>query len=239
MNKKLVLVAIIVMVLFVFLFRICTIRKVEKIHSAAQMEFNLDSDSYSKRILPDYAKLFRSDEELVINRTDESKRRNPISEYFYKNKFYVQVYKIGTLVDAPIDKIINDDFVSTEVLFNTDYIQFENDIPFMINYKLEAKPPNISFIYFTLFGENTKVLKKNQNIAYYYSNFENFSISYNQKESKDIYGSMKESFKNKKIPTEIMFIEQDKNLYYIVLAARDSNIDLDPNLLYNLVNTES
>lgn len=235
MKKKTALVVILILILFILLFRKFTLRKTVEINKIAQNEFDLDSNTYSKRVPPEYVKLLSNNGQFAIDRTDESKRRNPISEYFYKGKFYLQIYKIDTLGDLSIDKIIKEKFESTKASFNTDYIQFENNTPFVISYKLENKPKNISEVYFTLFGSDTKVLRKDQNMAYYYSKFENFSIRYHQVGQKDIYGNMKDNFQGKHISCEIMFLKENKNLFYILLSALDDKTNLDMNMLYNLV----
>lgn len=210
-------------------------QKVMRINDVGESQFAIDSATYSKTAPPDYVNLLNTNDQLKIDRTDQSKRRNPIVEYFYKNKFYLQVYKIDTLGNVPIDRILKENFISTEVSFNANYIQFENNIPFMINYKLEAKPRNISNIYFTIFGSGTRIIKKNANMAYYYSRFENFSISYNKAGSKDIYGNLKDDFEGKAIPCELMFLKQNGNLYYILLAATDDKLNLDADILNNLI----
>jgi hypothetical protein len=233
--KKQIIVVLLISVLAVLFVRACIMQKVTRINDAGENQFAIDSDTYSRTAPHDYADLLNANDQLKIDRTDQSKRRNPIVEYFYKNKFYLQVYKIDTLGNVPIDRILKENFVSTEVSFNTDYVQFENSIPFMINYKLEAKPRNISNIYFTIFGSDSRIIKKNGNVAYYYSRFENFSISYNKAGSKDIYGNLKDSFEGKAIPCEIMFLKRNGNLYYILLAATDDKLNLDADMLNNLI----
>jgi hypothetical protein len=129
---------------------------------------------------------------------------------------------------------LNETFNSTEQwknIYSTDYLP--NKI-ISINYRLGTKE-KVHSVYFTLYGNSTRILKKNDTAAYYYSNFKNFSIKY-QKEGKiDIYGKAKGNPQGSNVPLEIIFLKRNNNLYFILLTNKNYSANLDLNALYNLI----
>ena len=202
---------------------------------------NIDSNSkldpggyYPQKAPNEYLQLFKSRDKLVIDGSDESKRRNTITGFYYNKQFYIQVYKIDTVNGLKVDKIINESFSNTSLSRDIEYSEDMNNTQFRIGY-MEGEKEKVSNVYLTIYGDSTQVIKKNDSIAYYYSRFENFSIKYSIAEPEDIYANIREKFAGHKAPLELLFLKRNNNLYFILLGAEDDHTPLDKNLLYNLI----
>lgn len=100
-------------------------------------------------------------------------------------------------------------------------------------YKL-TKPPKPKDIYIDLFGDSTKVLKKNDTIAYYFSKCKNFSVKFNFQDPNDIYGECKNQNPDS-VPLEILFLKSHGKLYMLMLSSKRANDDLKPGTLFMLL----
>jgi hypothetical protein len=194
----------------------------------------LDSVTKSQTAPDEYLKLFKNRNKLVLDESKESRRRNTISEFYYNKNFLVQVYKIDTVNDLSVKKIVNESFSPSSMSIGNEYSQDLNNAEFEIGYR-EGPKERISNIFFTLFGDSTGIIEKNDSLAYYYSKFENFSIRYGINSPKDIYANIKEDFKNHKAPLELMFLKRNRNLYVILLGAVNEQIPTPRDMLYNLI----
>src|SRR6202042_2374798 len=100
-------------------------------------------------------------------------------------------------------------------------------------YYKSSKPKTPGNIYLDLFGDSTRVLEKNDTIAYYYSKCSSFSIKFNPKDPNDMYGESQSQISGE-VPLEILFLKRDTKLFMLTLSCKKANTDLNPNMLYDL-----
>ena len=193
----------------------------------------LDVNTYSKVVPYDYLDLFANKKDLVLDSSLTSQHRSLVTE-LHNGPFYMQVYKLDSLDQLSIGKIY-EDYNSSEVSKYTYYVDASTNKRVRIQYKLGIDG-KMSSIFFSLNGDHTQVLKKNDSIAYYYSNFKSFSIKYQEQGKIDILGKARTVGTNAgNLPIEIMFLKRKTNLYFILLAAPDSSTSLGTDILYNLI----
>jgi hypothetical protein len=118
------------------------------------------------------------------------------------------------------------------VLFTSPYsLDNKTDMDFM--YK-GLKPDNPRNIFLDLYGDSTRLLQKNDTIAYYYSKCENFAIRFTLGGKIDIYADLKHEQYNP-VPLEILFLKRKDNLFLIILSSKYDAIHLNENYLYDFL----
>jgi len=76
-----------------------------------------------------------------------------------------------------------------------------------------------------IFGEQTRVITKNDSVAYYSSNFKRFYIKYKPDGSDEFYGNASEhDDENAIVPLELMFLKRNRNLYFILMFANKGTL---------------
>jgi hypothetical protein len=169
---------------------------------------------------------------IVYVQTTAKKYRNPISSFYIGNKYYLQVYKMDTSFNYSLKNEIKESRSDADMsTFYTPYILDERtDMKFLYNANKPHKPKNI---YLDLYGDSTHVLKKNDTIAYYYTDCKNFSIRFTPEGENDIYGECK-SRNLSEMPLELMFIKKKSNLFMVILSDSHANTHLKHGILYDL-----
>jgi hypothetical protein len=234
MKTKSLLIYAVILIAIILLLRAC-FTSIITTYQKSMTGFRLDSESYGKTAPKEYLNLFDNKDKIIETRTRISKRRNPISDFFYDSKFYIQIYKMDTVDDFKLTKRITVNYISAALSLNTNFRDHLNETPITVMYK-EGTKEKISDVGFTLFGDNCKAVKENDSVAYYYcSDIKNFSIRCKKDEAEDIYGNIKDEFQDKKIPIEIMFLKRNKNLYLIWLTVKNNAVELDPNMLCDFI----
>ena len=231
--KRSILIIITVIAVLFLLVKACQWAVLSNALKTNEEISKLDTNTYSQNAPKEYLTLFLDKSKLVCDNAITSKHRNIITE-FHDEHFYIEVYKLDTLNGLPLGKIINEAFNDNGISKNLYYTDYSNKKQFEISYKLGTRE-KLSMLYFTLYGDHTQVVKKDDTVAYYYSKFENFSIKYQKEGAIDIYGKIKENFRDAKVPVEIMFLKRNNNLYFILLANKSYSANLDLYALYNLV----
>jgi hypothetical protein len=225
MKRFIIVIIVVVIALFVYL---------PRIGLKTEAEY---PRTYSDTIPNEYLGLFRgvNKEKLTPLRTVEIKFRSPISNIVYNKNYYIQVYKLDSAFNRSVGNSV---IVSNESDPGYHYTTYNANEQYCAEfvYKL-YKPIKPSAIYLSLFGENTRVLKKNDSICYYSSNFENFSIKLQKDADDDIHAEANPAnFLSKNAPLEILFIMREKNLYLILLSVNDKTARLKPGMLYDMIN---
>jgi len=165
--------------------------------------------------------------------------RSPILYLDYKKQFYIQVYKMSTSYNLSLTNAIQETFLNSPIKnYGSFYSNNESGVDY--DYKYLFLKPDTMFL--NIYGEQNKIILKNDSIAYYYSNLKNFAIKYKQSRKNNIYGETKdEGFfaeSNNYHPVELLFIKRDHSLYFFSMAALniDEQPKFQPGLLYNLIN---
>ena len=115
--------------------------------------------------------------------------------------------------------------------YTTYYADDRTKMEFLYKGTKPLKPKNI---YLDLFGDSTRVLKKNDTIAYYYSKCVNFSVKFDPKMPYDIYGESR-SENDSEMPLEILLLKKNKTLYMLILSAKDDGIKIKSGTLFGLL----
>ncbi|MBS1522755.1 MAG: hypothetical protein JST50_17280 [Bacteroidetes bacterium] len=193
-----------------------------------------DAITTSKVIPNDYMQLLGNIKSLSFEQTIISKRRNPIAQFNYRNKFRINVYRVNQFSDLKIGEITTETYLNNHISYGLNY----NLVDELNQYEILCKSgfqDKVSKIYINLYGDDTRIISKNDTLAYYYSKAENFYIKYQPNSPQDFFGSIKEKSIGVKIPMEIMLIKRNKNIYLILLSANDAGIALKPGTLLTLL----
>jgi hypothetical protein len=197
-------------------------------------DIKIDAITTSVDVPKDYSQLFRSDDKLLADRTIISKRRNPISQFNYDDKFRINVYRINITTNLSLSKIIDESYENNHISYGLNYKGVDDIDKFEILCKFGFQDKG-SRIYLNVFGDDTRLIKRNDTLVCYYSKIENFYIKYQLNAAQDFFGRVKEKYNGTKIPTEIMFIKKSSNLYLVLLTANDESIKLNPGTLLGLI----
>lgn len=166
--------------------------------------------------------------EYVFKNTTYSKSRLPVEEFTYKN-YYIFLYRLPVTSNKPLKDVLNVKYVSTPPAPHVDYYQLLNDFTvqqpcsYSVWYKLLKPRPGES-IYFTLSGQNAKLLTKTDSLYCYYTSLGSFSISYNKDDTVDFIGGLKRGL-NKvplSLPIQIIF-KKKNNHFYLGLAVNNEH----------------
>ncbi len=225
---------VIIIVAIALIFIIRCFWSASQIFSSYSNNSKLDSVVTSQKVPDEYLKLFKDRDKLILDVSKDSKRRNAISEFYYNQKFLIQVYKLDTINKLSVSKIIDESFKDAPMSLDVEFSEDLNNTEFEIGYK-EGLKEKVSHVYLTLYGDSTQVIKKNDTVAYYYSKFEDFSIKYAIGAPEDIYAHTKDEFKGYRTPLELLFLKRNNNLYFILLGAENDHTLLDKDMLYNLI----
>jgi hypothetical protein len=196
-----------------------------------------DSEIWTDTIPKEYSQLLKLPDsccktgKIVFVNTLSSKYRNPVSRFFIDGKYYLQVYKIDNSFKSSLEKSIKESF-SGSVASYTEYA--DDDITDMKFLYKRTKPHKPNAVYFALAGDSTRVLKKNDTIAYYSSKCANLSIRFDPDQENDIYGECKSRNLNQ-VPLELMFLRRTSNLYMFVLSSKEAATSLKQGTLSNLL----
>jgi hypothetical protein len=188
---------------------------------------NKDSTTFVHQIPGDYKQVFeafKGYKNLSFEGSYYSKTRNPISIFKYKDDYNILLYKMPTENKQPLSKIIKEEFTSSGATSGIYYRELFSDqfrdknYLYNIQYKC-GNPETAKEIYLTLSGNNTYIFKKNDTIAIYNSELNNFSIRYSQDGNKDFYGEVKNDSLAYKLPIQITFLKHN-NYIYLSIATR-------------------
>jgi hypothetical protein len=197
-----------------------------------------DNLYYSDEIPKDYLQLIHHIRGKDINflKTTKGKFRNPISCFIYNQQYYIQIYKMDSLFNYSLKSNLKEDFGNAKKSSNVFY-SVDDRSKIEYSYKLTA-PTKPTSVFLKVLGKNNRILLKNDSIAYYYSDFKNFSIKYDPTGLNDIYGETKGGLFSKVLPIEILFIKRDHSLYLLTMSVYEDASDSKyaPGILYNLIN---
>jgi len=233
-NTKRTILALVIIIIVLFLgIRGCMSLMLSSALKTNKEVSELDSNTYLKSVPEEYLGLFLNKANILPDSSVTSKQRSLVSQ-LHNEKYYIQVYKLDTINGLSLSSIIFQTFDNSEISMYSYYVEESTNKQLRIRYKLGQKEKTSS-LYFTLYGDHTQVIEKNDSVAYYYSNFENFSIKYKKNDKIDIYGNKRGTTPSLKVPIEIMFLKRTNNLHFILLSNKNNSSNLDKYALYNLI----
>ncbi len=182
-----------------------------------------DPKHYTNNIPGEYSNLFKQKEKIAVIRTEESNFRNPISDFYYDNKFWIEVYKVDTSIQKALSgtvlkNIFYESFKESHISYDTVYSTSDDNMPFSVQYK-SGNPGKIASIHFNLSGSNRQVVVKKDNLIGYFSFLKSFSMRYNESGVIDLFVKSKED--GILIPSEILFITNQGNVYIVMIMPKD------------------
>ncbi|ASU34623.1 hypothetical protein [Mucilaginibacter xinganensis] len=223
--------------LFLFLLSISLICQLYSCSDQGEIE---DSSASSNEIPSEYLQLLKlhdgccnkPNDSIVFIETWTWKYRNPISFFYVSNSYYLQLYKMDAVFNYSLKKAVKENFSNAHSWTYSPYV-VDNRTKMEFLYK-ETKPLKSKNVYLDLFGDSTKVIRKNDTMVYYYSKCVNFSLKLDPQKPMDIYGES-HSEKTSEIPLEIMLFKRNNKLYLLVLSAKDAAIKIKPGTLYDML----
>jgi len=221
---KLLLLAIIVIIAFVLIQELPI--RIGRFFHFNQGDLTIDSTFLSRNIPPDYLKILslRKDccndsvhDELYFKQTTGFKLRNPISYFSYQKLYHLQILKIGSSYNLPLNENLIEKSLDFEEPHNAYYTTDKED---SINYWYKAsvlKPEKK--IHLNISGQDITTIIKNDTVACFYSQARKFEIRYNDDEKPDIYAFTTENMFNRNYKAiEILFFKHSNNLYLLIMS---------------------
>lgn len=229
--KKRYILLIICSVLFILFIIIMMFTATQGVEDAKIMQ--ADSLTSSNIIPADYIGLFKKKNAIISLQTTNSKARNAIVDLYYENKYCVEIYKIDSNVSKSLKDIIDENYQDTHVTLGAGYHSFNDAKPFDIEYKTSFPDKVNNKIFFNFFGNDTRVIEKEDSIASYYSNFKNLSVQFDKSRAQDIFAQPKTD--NSFMPVNISFLKKQNDLFFIILTAKDKKNQISPNTLSEIL----
>jgi len=194
--------------------------------------------TFDSRIPSDYMFFFKN-KNVLIKGSFNSRKRNSISEYYYNNNYKIFLYRLTTFKSNFI-KNIKEEYISTELTPFVDYLEAIHDSLTNISYPVRfvfksGFPDRANMAYLTLSGARCEVLEKNDTIAYYHLDLNNFSIRYTANGNIDLYGNVANSRLNSKIPCELMFLRRANDIYLVIAFVTTKDMLLNKGLLHKVI----
>jgi hypothetical protein len=177
----------------------------------------------------EYKSLFKDSLEIGI--TYKNNGRNPISDFLYKSKFPIIVYKMDVKENFSLRSVFanNAHVKRTEGL--TYFIVNGNGYDFSFN---SDSVDTIDHVYFTVDGEQLVTLFRNDSIVNYLIKYDQFSIKYDKQSCTDIYAKSKGIGSDKNF-SNVLFYKKNKLLYFIFLNYPKDEKKWDKNILIKLI----
>jgi len=204
--------------------------KIDRFFHFYSNDSTIDTNFYSKNIPADYLKILNNptinnrdsaNENIHFDQTIEFKHRNPISYFTYQKKYHLQICKIDSAYNLPVDKNLIASNLNSD---NPQNAYYTLDKETNINYWYKGSISKPGKIHLQIFGNNASKIIKNDSIGCYYATMRNFSIRYNQDEKPQIFGNTTEDMFTKNYqPIEILFFKHLNNLYLLIMSKDDQD----------------
>ena len=186
-----------------------------------------------KKVPLKYRRIFNDTTNLKLLGSTMGKFRSPISNLEYGGKYFIEVYQIDSICNQPLTKLIETKLTSTNRSNNIIYNVPEDDWPYVTQYKSgKADKPNK--IYFTLYGNQTQLIASSDSMLSYYSDFNNYSVTYGKNLPQDIFCIADEDNEDKRLPIEVLFLKKKNDLYMMEIAPK-KGYTLKPGTLISIL----
>jgi hypothetical protein len=180
-----------------------------------------------------YVNLFSqlAQHKLRLKETMSFKLRGTISFFYYDEKYDLEVTKIKMKPGRNLKNDVVETYTKPDG--KVDYSVPFHETQFTTNYK-DPSTESISKIFLSLHGDSAQTITKNDSIASYYLKLKNVTVQYNQGGVKEIFIDANTSDH----PINLMFLKRSNSLYFLLLAPKDNDTKLNPDLLNNIVSTK-
>ena len=172
--------------------------------------------------------------QIKVDKVLKSKVRNPISLISYNGKYNLILYKVGQGINMPLEKIIALEEKSVDRSTEHTYSVIDN------NFYLFLYTSGVHFIDGTIYlnwdVDTLSTIQKSDSIIGYHLLCNNLSISYLKDGPIDLFlEADKKAFTNVKVPIDILFLQRNSVIYFLLMTPSDRAISIPSSLLYNLV----
>jgi len=197
---------------------------------------NVVDSTYTAATIPkDYLGLLNMKLDFEGDNTFGYKSGYPISNLIYNKEYYLHIFKLSNSFDFSLRAAIKDFFINAS---HSGSALLDNRST--VNYSYQSVPQdNITTVDLKLLGKQTQIIQKNDSVAYYYSQFMNFSIQYKLSDPYIIYGEPKSNsfFSNTFLPLEILFLKKNHKLYLLTMSVNSEvqTKNYPKGMLYNLI----
>jgi hypothetical protein len=172
----------------------------------------------SKTTIVEYTDLFKPEalKKLQLLATVESANRNPISNYLYEGKYYLEVFKISLATDRGLGQVLTVRNQHAAKITEIVTPVFENAL-YELSYNVAKTAPTTA-VNCTFEGDSVQVISKGTNQLGYYLKLGTFSIGYGDQWGNDLWAG---SVSRARVPFSFMFVQKRKSLYLIFLNVND------------------
>jgi hypothetical protein len=183
----------------------------------------------------EYLGLFNFSAQQKLNYTGggKFKLRNAIFFFDYDNYYNLEITKINCTHSFKPGKDIVFAQADGEIPNST----VPSDGEYLTSGFSTNSPDTVQKLYLSLQGDSIKTIKKNDTLVYYYLEVKNAYVQYHPKGLYQIYMQAKPKFYfiTKETPVIMMFFKQYGQLYYLCMTPKETNTNLDPDLLYSAI----
>ncbi len=199
----------------------------KNLNDAAKLN-EIDGTSFSNKLPNDYSQIVKNYQNISFEGTLTSKTREPISGFIYQKKFILMLYRLPVNGSQSVNKIVKEQFVASNIpdgvgyyVFSAEHWMHDYQEPFSIEYK-PGKPEKTDSIFLNVLGNNTIIIKKNDSVATYSSQLNNFSIRYGVNKDFDFYGKLKPGV-TVNDPVKVEFRKYQNSIYLILIYPKTKN----------------
>jgi len=192
----------------------------------------------SYEITPEDSSLFNSHywTKLHADEIINSKVRNPVSFLFFGNDYELITYRIDLEKDIELDQLIVMENKSVTSTVRHIYTTITHNKFFKFSYLAGGSKP-VGRLFFTLFGDSTSTIRKNDSLISYHLICKNFSIRYAEDAPTDIFFVGVEGLFTitKPVPLNISLLKRGKALYLLLMAPHTSRGTVPADLLDKII----
>lgn len=162
-----------------------------------------------------------------------SKYRNPITRFYYKEKYYLQIYRIADSLARPLTQSLHISIMSSTAPQNEYYfLDDQTSFKYLYNTNTTSRWKNV---FLNLYGDDVRTLEKKDNKQHLLLQCRNFSIKYLKGASDDIFGEANNGIINNRVSFELLFLKKGSSLYLIMLSSKDGNENFTYSILDDIV----
>lgn len=235
MKKNIRKTAIIILIIFIGYLILDSIITITKIPNQDLPITYVLPITYESLIDTDYFKNIK-----VLN-VFNSKIRNPVAICRYDEKYSLVIYQINNLqIGLNVKDLANISFKEVGDDFYGSFNVYGRDTTLLYGFQVNSNPieKKSKVIYANLYGDSLQKISDEKNIVCYTIKLKNFYIKHPENRDVDIYVTTYEKsfFKQRnEIHSSILFINNNGNLFFLLMMPQNVNIKMPSDLLYKMV----
>ena len=181
----------------------------------------------------EYDNLFNTNAktEMILDESINTLGRNPISNFTYKKKYSVVVYKIRSSISSSLREFIQTQ--TREISRNSQNVYNSVQLPgFQLSFMADSIS-EVSHIFFTIYGDSITRVIDNDSVIDYNLFLNTVSVRYGQVDAEDITIEKAGTFSSN-VPLELVFINKRSGLFLITISNINSRSPISKELVNKL-----